>query len=280
VHSSNPFLPAYDFDKLTKAYPPLKPFVFVNEHHTETILFGDKNSVKALNTALLKAEYGVNWNLPENNLCPPIPGRLDYLLYVADLIEKPNAKLLDIGSGANLIYPILATRQLNWKCTGSEVDSGSLKHAQQLIDKNPSLKSIELRFQKFRGSIFNHLVLPEDQFDVVVCNPPFFKSAQDAHAKNQRKVKNLNLKSADPLNFGGQANELWYKGGEEAFVKKMAAESAEFKDQIHWFTSLISQKENLSSIKRAIKKTNPTDIRVIEMELGNKKSRIIAWTFR
>lgn len=280
MHQKNPFIQDYNFDKLSADYPPLKPFVFINEHKTKTILFGDKNSVKALNTALLKSEYGIVWEMPENNLCPPIPGRLDYLLHVADLLGKSEVKLLDIGTGANLIYPILATSHLKWNCVGSEVDSDAIKHAQTIIDKNPSLKNTELRFQKFRNSIFNHIIKEDDNFDVVICNPPFFKNAQDAHAKNQRKVKNLNLKESDSLNFGGQSNELWYKGGEEAFVKKMAAESVEFKNQVNWFTSIVSQKENLSSIKRAIKKTNPTDIKVIDMELGNKISRFVAWTFR
>ena len=42
--------------------------------------------------------------------------------------------------------------------------------------------------------------------------------------------------------------------GEEAFIKKMAGESVLFKDQVHWFSSLVSQKENLKNIGIVMKR--------------------------
>ena len=281
MHPKNPFAKDYDFDFLIQHYPSLKDFVFVNDYGNKTIKFANKQAVKALNAALLKAHYGLDyWDIPEHNLCPPIPGRLDYLLHIADLIPKPQLKVLDIGTGANLIYPILATCHFNWRCTASEVDLDALKNAQEIIDRNPVLGNIDLRLQGFKNSILEHIIEPKDEFDVVVCNPPFFKNRTDAQQKNQRKVRNLQLREEESLNFGGQANELWYKGGEEAFVKKMAVESIQFKGQVHWFTSLVSQKENLKNIKRAINKTQPTAVKVVDMEQGNKKSRFVAWTFK
>lgn len=280
MHPKNPFNNSYDFEVLIKHYPALKDFVFENQYGNSTIKFANKNAVNALNTAILKSHYHIDWNIPDANLCPPIPGRLDYLLHVADLIPDKALKLLDIGTGANLIYPILATCHFNWQCTASEVELSSLEHAQSIIDKNPALNTIKLRHQKYKNNILEHIIKPDDQFDVVVCNPPFFKNRADAQKQNQRKVKNLNLNEKESLNFGGQSNELWYKGGEEAFVKKMATESANFKSQVQWFTSLVSQKEHLKNIKRAINKTEPTEVRIIEMAQGNKQSRCIAWTFR
>tara|TARA_R110002072_G_scaffold1632_1_gene13840 strand:- start:148 stop:996 length:849 start_codon:yes stop_codon:yes gene_type:complete len=281
VHPENPFAKDYDFDFLVQHSPDLKKFVFVNEYGNQTITFEDKQAVKVLNRALLKAYYGLDhWDIPEHNLCPPIPGRLDYLLHVAELIPKTKLSLLDIGTGANLIYPILATCHFNWQCTASEVDLDALKNAQEIIDSNKVLQKIALRRQRFKSSILEHIIQPGDNFDVVVCNPPFFKNRTDAEQQNQRKVRNLQLEGGERLNFGGLANELWYKGGEEAFIKKMAGESVLFKDQVHWFSSLVSQKENLKNIKRAINKTDPAEVKVIEMEQGNKKSRFVAWNYR
>lgn len=281
MHPENPFAKNYDFDFLVQHSPDLKKFVFVNEYGNQTITFEDKQAVKVLNRALLKAYYGLDhWDIPEHNLCPPIPGRLDYLLHVAELIPKTKLSLLDIGTGANLIYPILATCHFNWQCTASEVDLDALKNAQEIIDSNKVLQKIALRRQRFKSSILEHIIQPGDNFDVVVCNPPFFKNRTDAEQQNQRKVRNLQLEGGERLNFGGLANELWYKGGEEAFIKKMAGESVLFKDQVHWFSSLVSQKENLKNIKRAINKTDPAEVKVIEMEQGNKKSRFVAWTYR
>lgn len=280
MHPKNPFIEEYNLDLLSKAYPPLKAFVFVNNYGNKTIKFADKNAVKALNTAILKQKYAINWFLPDKNLCPPIPGRLDYLLHLSDLLNnKKDVRILDIGTGANLIYPILATAHFNWSCVASEVDKESLENAKEISAKNDSLKSIDIRHQKYKNRIFDTVIKPSDYFDAVICNPPFFKNSLEAQSKNQRKVKNLNLKEKDNLNFGGKSNELWYKGGEEAFIKKMVAESVLFKDNVHWFTSLVSKKENLKNIKRAINKTNPTEVKIVDMEQGNKISRFIAWRF-
>ncbi len=281
MHPNNPFQQEYDFATLTQAHPDLSPHVFTNSYGNKTIKFADKQAVKQLNKALLIHYYQLtNWDIPENNLCPPIPGRLDYLLHVNDLLDTTkNISLLDIGTGANLIYPILATCHLNYTCTASEVDKDSFLNAQKIRDNNANLANISLRKQQFKNSILEHIITPSDYFDVVVCNPPFFKNAFDAEQKNKRKVKNLKLKETETLNFGGKSNELWYKGGEEAFVKKMAEESKHFKTQVCWFTSLVSQKENLKNIKRAINKTNPTEVKIVAMEQGNKKSRFIAWRF-
>lgn len=281
MHPKNPFAQDYDFDFLIQHSPNLKDFVFINEYGNKTIKFSDHRAVKALNAGLLKAQYGLDyWDIPEQNLCPPIPGRLDYLLHIADLIPNQELRLLDIGTGANLIYPILGTCHFRWHCTASEVDRDALKNAEKIIQRNKELKNIDLRKQQYKNSILEHIITPEDHFDVVVCNPPFFKNRSDAQQKNMRKVRNLQLKEEATLNFGGQANELWYKGGEEGFVKKMVLESVQFQDQVFWFTTLVSQKENLKNIKRAINKTNPSEVKVIEMEQGNKKSRFVAWTYK
>ncbi|NIJ44647.1 23S rRNA (adenine1618-N6)-methyltransferase [Wenyingzhuangia heitensis] len=281
MHQKNPFQEDYNFDELCQANPNLKKHVFVNEYGNKTLKFADKTAVRELNKALLKHHYQLTfWDIPETNLCPPIPGRLDYLLHVADLLEpQEEITLLDIGTGANLIYPILGTCHFNWKCTASEVDKDSISNAKNIIQNNSLLNSIDVRHQQFKNSILNNIIQPNDFFDVVVCNPPFFKNSFDADQKNKRKVKNLQLEEAETLNFGGKSNELWYKGGEEAFVKKMAEESVLFKTQVGWFTSLVSQKENLKNIKRAINKTKPTEVKIVDMQQGNKQSRFVAWRF-
>ena len=283
MHPNNPFLNAYDFDKLVLSVPSLAKYVFTNQYGTKTIKFSDQNAVRALNTALLKTQYDVNWSIPEHNLCPPIPGRLDYLLHVKDLIDEEIGEkeitLLDIGTGANLIYPNLGTCHFNWKCVGSEINKKSFSNAQAIIESNTQLKTIQLLIQASSDKIFDNIILPNDYFDVVVCNPPFFKNKQDAEKNNLRKVKNLKLTVADKLNFGGLNNELWCKGGEEAFVRKMAIESVNFKNQVHWFTALISNKDHLKNIKITLNKLQTTKIKVVDMEQGNKMSRFVAWTF-
>ena len=280
MHPKNPFSRDYDFDFLSTHNEALKDFIFVNKYGKHTIRFADPHAVKALNQALLKAGYNIKWSIPEGHLCPPIPGRLDYLLYIDDLIDKTNIKMLDVGTGANLIYPILGTCHFKWKCVGSEIEKDSVAHAKRLIEQNPELSSVEIRRQSDSRMIFEKMVKVDDEFDVVVCNPPFYKSAKDAQKESRRKTKNLGIKKRAKLNFGGQSNELWTPGGEVEFLTKMAKESVKFKDQIQWFTSLVSRRDHLSMIKHAISDTGASDIRIVEMATGNKINRAIAWRFK
>jgi len=81
------------------------------------------------------------------------------------------------------------------------------------------------------------------------------------------------------LNFGGKPSELWTFGGEKKFIHSIIMESADFKDNIMWFTSLVSKKESINPLKKALSKVNPAQVKVIKMNQGNKSSRILAWTF-
>lgn len=279
MHPSNPFRADYDFDELVKHNDSLSKYVFVNKHGTKTIKFGDQRAVKALNKALLKSKYDVHWDIPKGFLCPPIPGRLDYLLYVADLLPKKDISMLDIGTGANLIYPILGTHHFGWQCTGSELNEESIKNARQIISHNDSLSKVDVRVQYNKSHILENIIKPEDQFDVLVCNPPFYLNAEDAAKKNERKVRNLGLKQRSKLNFGGRSNELWTEGGESQFIKLLAEESVEFKDQVGLFTSLIARHDSILGIKNMIESIPRTEVKIVQMELGNKKSRFVTWKF-
>jgi len=280
VHKKNPFAADYDFDNLIKHNEALAKYVFPNKQGTKTIKFGDQRAVKALNKALLKTQFDVHWDIPKGFPCPPIPGRLDYLLNIADLLPEKEIKMLDIGTGANMIYPILGTRHFGWHCTASELNPDSIKHAAQIISNNPSLSSVELRVQSDPKLILENIIEPDDKFDVMVCNPPHFKSLEDAQKHNQRKVRNLSSKKREKLNFAGRSNELWTPGGEAAFIQTLAEESVQFMDQVGWFTSLISRNDSVRGITEMIDAIPRTEVKVVEMTQGIKASRFVAWRFK
>ena len=283
MHPDNPFEKEYNFNGLIQSHPKLSEFIIVGKSDRKSIDFGDSKAIIALNTALLKRTFDVNWELKPGHLCPALPGRLDYLIHVKDLLDAPSKKpitMLDIGTGASLIYPLLATAAFDWNCTASEVDIDSIEFAKKLLLLNPNLKTTTLRNQRFKSKIFHHVMEENDYFDLVVCNPPFYKTQSEAEQRNIRKNKNLHNNESISHNFGGHSNELWYKGGEEAFIKTMASESVSYGSQVGWFTCLISNSEHVKTLKRYVRKANPTELRVVEMEQGNKKSRFIAWTFK
>ncbi|GAA0877262.1 23S rRNA (adenine(1618)-N(6))-methyltransferase RlmF [Algoriphagus jejuensis] len=292
LHPQNLHQGRYELDKLVETLSELRPFVFQNEHGNQTLDFANPEAVKALNRALLKHFYKVEfWNIPDGFLCPPIPGRADYIHYLADLLAESNAgkmpsgsngRVLDIGTGANLIYPLLGSAIHDWKMVGSEVNPLALESAAKILRENPAFQTkIKLRAQAQASKIFTGIIQPDEFFDLTMCNPPFHDSAEAAQAGSQRKVRNLTGKAVvkAKLNFGGQAAELWTAGGELEFIRKMILESGEFQSQVFWFTTLVSKSENLKPIIGLLKNAGAITHKTISMAQGNKQSRFVAWTF-
>lgn len=286
-HPRNRHQGEYDFAALTAAHPPLAAKVRPNGWGALSIDFADPEAVLLLNQALLKLFYQLEWQLAPGFLCPPVPGRADYLHHLADLLAADSAgaiphniDLLDIGCGANCIYPLIGNAEYGWRFTGSDISEQALKGANAIIAANPGLqRSVRLRRQKREGAIFQGIIHKNEFYHATICNPPFHASAAEAQGVSQRKVRNLGLKKSAPLNFGGQHNELWCEGGEKAFISQMMRESAEFARQCAWFTSLVSRKENLPELRDQLKALSVSDIRIIEMAQGQKQSRFIAWSF-
>ncbi len=286
----------YDFKQLIESSPELAQFVELNKYGDESIDFFNPEAVKALNKSLLKHYYNIDyWEIPPNYLCPPIPGRADYIHHVADLLGSKNSdfpdrkipignkiKCLDIGVGANCIYPIIGHREYDWLFIGSDIDPIAIASANKIIELNPSLKEkIEIRQQANPKSIFRGIIQKGELIDVSICNPPFHASREDAQAGSMRKLKNLkgNKIAKTILNFGGQSNELWCEGGEGKFVQDMIYQSKEFATSCFWFTTLISKESNLKGAYKTLKQVKATEVKTIPMGQGNKISRILAWTF-
>lgn len=299
LHKRNRHNGQYDFSRLTEEYPPLKKFIVLNAYGTTSIDFFNPRAVKALNKALLISCYGIRyWDIPKNYLCPPIPGRADYIHYIADLIQPdisdestglktaiPNARqywCLDIGVGANCIYPIIGQTEYGWTFVGSDIDPVSIDNARKIVTCNPALAhKIELRLQRDSRKIFEGIIAPNEYFDVTLCNPPFHSSKEEAEDGTLRKLSSLKGKKATKvrLNFGGNANELWCEGGELRFLQTMIEESRNYRKNCGWFTSLVSKEKNLGKLIAKLKSTDIAEHKIIEMHQGTKTSRILAWRF-
>ncbi len=292
LHPRSKHRERYDFKRLIESCPELTPFVQLNVYKDESIDFSNPEAVIMLNKALLKKDYSIDyWTIPPNYLCPPIPGRADYIHYMADLLGGSNygkmpkgdqIKCLDIGVGASCIYPIIGNAIYGWSFIGSDIDAVSIESAQQIIEQNPSLKGkVELRLQANPKDIFYGIITKDERIDLSICNPPFHASPAEAKSGSLRKVRNLSGKKITKpiLNFGGQNAELWYEGGERKFVRNMIRESKKFADSCFWFSSLISKQSNLKSVYEALKNAEASEVKTIPMGQGNKTSRIVAWTF-
>ena len=292
LHPRNLHRSRYDFPELIKSSPALQAFVFTNPYGDETIDFAQPEAVKALNAALLKHFYHIEyWDIPEHYLCPPIPGRADYIHYLADLLASVNnqvipkgnsIKILDIGVGANCIYPIIGHQSYGWKFVGSDIDKRALTAAGNIAAMNtPLKKDLSFRLQNASAYIFKGIIKPGELFDLTMCNPPFHSSAAEAQEGSQRKVRNLGKQRSREvvLNFGGQHSELWCRGGEVEFIRTMIRESAGVGSQCMWFTSLVSKSAHLPMIYNALESAEASQVKTIEMAQGQKVSRFVAWSF-
>ena len=228
LHPRNKHRQRYDLNKLASTLPELKPYIQPNAYGDESIDFFDPMAVKLLNKALMQHHYGIqHWDIPNNYLSPPIPSRVDYLHYIADLLAHYNKKriprgqqvrCLDIGTGASCVYPILAHSEFGWSSIGSDIDPIALGSAGKIIRQNEVISGkIELRLQPNKKDILTGIMKQGEKIDVVVCNPPFHASEAEAQAATRRKLQNLKRQKIAKaiLNFGGISTELWCEGGEK-----------------------------------------------------------------
>ena len=292
LHPRNLHNNRYDFEALIKTNPDLQEFVKPNKYGDLSIDFANPQAVITLNKALLSHFYGIkNYTIPEGYLCPPIPGRADYIHHIADLLAISNngvipkgntIKGLDVGIGANGIYAIIGASVYDWDFVGSDIEIESIKSVENIVNSNESLKGkIECKLQLNSQNIFTGIINKDDFYNFTLCNPPFHKSLKDAMDGNKRKIQNLTKQkiTKNTLNFGGKNNELWCKGGEIAFITNMIKESLEFKNNVFWFTTLVSKKENLPLIYKKLEDIKVSEMKTIDMSQGQKITRVIAWSF-
>jgi 23S rRNA (adenine1618-N6)-methyltransferase len=292
LHPRNKNRERYDLGALIISNPELANYVQPNKYGEDSVDFSNPVAVKILNRALLNHYYGIkSWEFPDENLCPPIPGRADYIHHMADLLGENNLGAIpmgdkitcfDIGLGANCIYPIIGVTEYGWQFIGSDIDPKSIESAQHIVNANPSLKDkIECRLQEDPQAIFSGIIGSEDKIDLAICNPPFHASPEEAQKGTRRKVKNLSGKKTKKptLNFAGISHELICDGGEYKFIHTMVRESKICAKNVYWFSTLVSKQSNLKGIYNSLEKFESKQIKTIPMGTGNKSSRIVAWTF-
>ncbi len=292
LHPRNRFRAGYDFPQLVAVSPGLARFVGPNAFGDTSIDFADPEAVTALNRALLALAYGLTaWDVPPGYLCPPIPSRSDYLHHVADLLVRtsagaaaqgPEVAVLDIGTGANCIYPLIGATEYGWRFVASDIDPVALRWAQGLVAAHPAVAAlIECRLQPSPRECFSGVVTEGERFDLVICNPPFYASAEEAAAANRRKRRHLGAPAGAgrERNFGGTSGELWCDGGELGFIARMIAQSAARPRLCRWFTTAVSKSQHLEALYDRLEAADVADVETIAMAQGQKKSRILAWTF-
>lgn len=292
-----------DFAQLAADDAQLTPFVRLLPSGSAKVDFRDAEASKAVTTALLRRDCGVRWALPPGQLIPPVPGRANYIAWIADLLalSRPEGAVvgLDIGCGASLIYPLLGAAQHGWRFVAADITDAAIDGAHANVALNPHLKQlIEVRdvrkslptfaqlppstqslqevltsarpdilgSRSFPNGILGPALQPGESFAFCMCNPPFFESLDQA---------GLNPHTA----HGGTAEEMVCPGGEAAFVGAMVADSLELRHRVHWFTSMVGRKASLKALRTALYRHCPTALRTTEFAQGRTSRWGLAWSF-
>lgn len=162
MHPRNPFYAKPpDFAQLAQAYPEFGKYCQTDEKSNKTCIdFKNAESLRALCCVLLKSLFGLSVDLPLDHLIPRVPQRINYALWIEDLLERPTRAIgIDIGRddfseleireistffqlklegcGASCIYPlIVCSMNPEWQMIASDVDAESIEWAQRNVDAN------------------------------------------------------------------------------------------------------------------------------------------------
>jgi 23S rRNA A1618 N6-methylase RlmF len=217
-----------------------------NKYGEYKIDWTDPHAVRELTKVLLDHDFGIKIELPIDRLCPTVTLRMNYILWLQDLMKPhilaqlqqsnaiPSIRGIDIGTGASCIYPLLGVATNNWNFVATEIDDVSLVWAQKNIALNQWQHKIELR-KPPPNSILLHIVYPNEQFDFCMCNPPFFASSEEKFV-NPHTV------------CTATESEMSTAGGELAFVSQIIQESLTLRERVRWYTSMIGRKVNVKAL--------------------------------
>nr|XP_043613804.1 RNA N6-adenosine-methyltransferase mettl16 isoform X2 [Erigeron canadensis]XP_043613806.1 RNA N6-adenosine-methyltransferase mettl16 isoform X2 [Erigeron canadensis]XP_043613807.1 RNA N6-adenosine-methyltransferase mettl16 isoform X2 [Erigeron canadensis]XP_043613808.1 RNA N6-adenosine-methyltransferase mettl16 isoform X2 [Erigeron canadensis] len=304
-----------DFSELASLYPSFGSYVFYSRDGKPKIDWKDFNATRELTRVLLLHHHSVTWWIPDGQLCPTVPNRSNYIHWIEDLLSSniiPNTrqdnslvKGLDIGTGANCIYPLLGASLLGWSFVGTDVTDVALEWADWNVKNNPHISElIEIRKVDFEQELTHQhtnsiesstditgntehpkqasfgnsnksyngppilldVVKEGEKFDFCMCNPPFFETMEES---------GLNPNTS----CGGTPAEMVCPGGEQAFVSRMIQDSIQLKQSFRWYTSMVGKKSSLKSLTSKLREAGVTVVKTTEFVQGQTCRWGIAWSF-
>nr|XP_019014743.1 uncharacterized protein I206_00829 [Kwoniella pini CBS 10737]OCF53524.1 hypothetical protein I206_00829 [Kwoniella pini CBS 10737] len=284
MHRDNPYLiKKPDFARLASRYPDFAQYVTISEEGYASIDFQDAPALRSLTSCLLKEDWNLDVELTEDRLCPAVSySGLDYLFHVLDLepyfasssTNQP-LRVLDIGTGASAIYPILLHRlRPKAKITATEIDEISYKYSLTVLSKNsiPST-SIEILRASSKQPILFPILDGNEEWNLTICNPPFFGSEEEMKEGQNGKERGAHAAST------AANNELITPGGEVAFVGQMIEECLKSGERCCWYTSLIGKFSSLSPLVELLRKNKVDNYLLKNIKQSKTVRWILGWSF-
>lgn len=250
--------------------------------------FQDPDTVRALSKAILKVDFGLELDVPDDRLCPPIPNRWNYVYWIQRLIDStspgysnrydPTRKVvgLDIGVGASAIYTMLCLQTRDsWTMCATDIDKKSFDYAV----RNLTINNLVTRTKMLQTVNSNPLIplqhLGVDKLDFTICNPPFFTDENEMRSSLKGEGKSWKPNAI----CTGAPVEMVYPGGDLGFVYNIVLESLKLRDKVTWYSSMLGKMSSTKEIIVLLKDHGITNWAVGSIEVGATKRWIVAWSF-
>ncbi|XP_043578408.1 U6 small nuclear RNA (adenine-(43)-N(6))-methyltransferase isoform X2 [Bombus pyrosoma] len=244
MHPRNIYKKIPDFKKLVLLYPEFRDIAIVNLSGKIKIDFKREGTLRVLTEVLLKHDFNLQVKIPPNKLVPTLPLRLNYILWIEDLMkhasfnEMKEVIGIDIGTGAVCIYPLLFAKMYGNQMIATEVDETSIQTAIEHV-KNNNLE------------------------DII------------KEGSSEKIIKQLPPRNAPT----GNEVELTVQGGERAFIMQMIEESMEIKEKAKIYTTMFGRRSNLLLLLKFLKKKGIENSTWTEFCQGHTKRWGLAWSF-
>ena len=274
----NDFKP--DFLTLIKEFPELKKYILKqNEDNEEEFQFDWSNNELSLlmDKSILNYYFNIKYyDIPKGFLIPPIPSRINYINLINSIITKlikdidiKNIIGIDIGTGANIIYPILGYSIYKWKFICTEINNEAYNNAKLILQKNNLENNINIIKQNNKDNIFISILNRENKYIFSMCNPPYYNYENEIKLEDKKRDNEYNF------------DEIYYKNGEYGFFQRYFEESICYKNNVFLYTILIGKKINAENIYDKLSSYNDI-IKIYNMQkilTGNNVRYIIYWSF-
>eukprot|EP00058_Branchiostoma_floridae_P026379 XP_002611870.1 hypothetical protein BRAFLDRAFT_83106 [Branchiostoma floridae] len=259
-----------DFAVLAKKYPDFAQYVTYNKSETRGFInFKDPEAMRCLTCTLLKEDFGLEVEIPNDRLIPTLPLRLNYIHWIEDLLQGmddvtkeagDSGKVtgIDIGAGACCIYPLLGCTLNGWNFLATEVDPTSYTYAVNNVSRNNKQDNITVKSVKRDEGLLKFLNEDESYFDFCMCNPPFY--ANDLEAQGLLPDRGSERPLPSSISTASEAERV-ASGGEVGHVSRIILESLQLQQRIGFYTSMLGKKSSLKPLKEMLK------------ENGKKKSK-------
>ncbi|KAG1835414.1 S-adenosyl-L-methionine dependent methyltransferase [Suillus subalutaceus] len=279
MHPRNPYNKPPDFAELARRYPPLRPHVFINHTGSSTINFKSLAAQKRLTEALFRLDYGLSLTLPDDRLCPPVPNRLNYVLWLQDIVKSTcgsaTVRGLDIGTGSSAIYPLLACSiEHTWNFVATDIDERSVQFAKQNVSQNSMDSRIVVERVQADGPMLQPLHTGLMDFDFTMCNPPFYSSAEDVSRSGEFKEFGPNAVCS------GAEVEMITPGGETNFVARIFSKSLQLRTKCRWYTSMLGKMSSIPDLVSLFREHNVDNYAITEFIQGQTRRWAIGWSFQ